>query len=349
MQQTASDNIAVFRMPGASRGKAHLSLAGAAGLVLVTIVGFFLALHLNKGMFDLQLMTTVPMLGAVGLFMAGWRTLRSPVELRLSDRGIEIIGRKAEIGQWSWDRLAFADTATTAMGSKQFLRIYNTDGRLLARLSQDFENFDGMVASIQQRLAQRASPAGTHVERRKARRTGTFLMLGGVLAWALAGINVWFAISDRQAAELMTKQGVPTAATIVNKFIAPDGRTHRVEYRVAGAGHDAPLVNVEIEPLLWITLQAGSRIQVIAVPGHPEISRLLAGQIDDHFAPAPGTTLLVSVGVALLGVFFFVGGILARRGIDIRFNNTSGFHVRRINEVKAEPPPVPPPPPKAHL
>ena len=106
--------------------------------------------------------------------------------------------------------------------------------------------------------------------------------------------------------------------------------------RDADAGDDAPLANVEIEPRMWATLEEGMQINVVAVPGRPDVTQLPVGQIDNNFVPAPRTILLVCVPMALLGIVFFVSGILSWYGLEIKFDSKSGFHLQRIGEAQAE-------------
>lgn len=324
-----SEEFAVYGDP---RSRAYLLIAGGVGLALFAVAGFFVALRSNPSAFGLQAMTTLPMMGAIGLFAAAWRVLSLPQHVDLDDGGIRITARSGKVGSWSWDDIAFVETGQDFSGTRQ-LSIYGLNGRRLARLSNRFDNFEVMVQSIQRRMADRASPSRVQAERRKHRKTGALLMFGGVVAWIMAGVNVWMALSDREAQRLLSERGVPAMATVVEKFIAPDGRTHRIMYRVDHVPADSTPANVEIEPALWTTLDEGTPINVVAVPGRPDISRLAVGQIDDNFTPKPEIMLLVCAAVAVMGIVFFVGGVLSWIGIEIKFDSEFGFRVRRIRQT----------------
>jgi hypothetical protein len=116
---------------------------------------------------------------------------------------------------------------------------------------------------------------------------------------------------------------------IVRKFTAPDGRTRRIEYRVDAPA--APLANVEVAPLIWTLLQERQRIAVTAVPGRPDISRLIAGQIDDSMQGDPRLMLLLSAAMAVMSIVFFIVGILSLRGLEVKWD--SQRHRPRLDRV----------------
>ena len=131
------------------------------------------------------------------------------------------------------------------------------------------------------------------------------------MAWALGGVNGWLAYSDARAQRLLRESAVPGEATVVRKFVAPDGRTHRIEYRVAGV-EAAPLENVEVNPLLWSAMAEGERLPVLYVPADPSVSHLRIGQIDD-VQMSSAVHYGLSAVIAGMGVVFFVGGLLELR------------------------------------
>ena len=132
-------------------------------------------------------------------------------------------------------------------------------------------------------------------------------MIGGVLFFALAIANGWMAAHDRQAKDLLLSQGQPAQAVITRKFTAPDGRTRHIEYQVDVPG--APTENVEVAAGLWSMLREQQRINVTAVPGRPDISHLIAGQIDDSMKADPKVMLLLSVAIALISIIFVAGAL----------------------------------------
>jgi hypothetical protein len=313
------DDDVVFESVSNRRLRGHGALAGAVALVLAAVAGFFLALRTNHGPISLHATTTVPMLLAVGLFTSAFVTLRSPTKVILAEQDLRVLRGDHEIGRWRWDQLALAPTGQAAVSQKRVLKLYGDNGtRPLVTLSDDLANFDVMVDAIRRRMAESPSPQRASVALRKARRTGLFLIIGGVLFLALAAVNAWMAIHHREAAELLQSRGAPAQATIVRKFTAPDGHTRRIEYRVDAPA--APTENVEVSPMIWALLRDGQHIPVISVPGRPDISRLAAGQVDDNMQGDPRLMLGISIAVAVMSLIFLAAGVLSRRGLELKWD-----------------------------
>jgi hypothetical protein len=70
---------------------------------------------------------------------------------------------------------------------------------------------------------------------------------------------------------------------------------------------------------------------VIAVPGRPDVSHLTTGQIDDPMHPKPGMMLLLSAVIGVMSLVFVAGGLLNRRGLDLKWDAAQG----RLRLVRA--------------
>lgn len=143
-------------------------------------------------------------------------------------------------------------------------------------------------------------------------------MVCGVLFTAVGVANAWIALTEHKDRELFEKLGRSTRATVVRQFIAPNGRTRRIEFRVDGVPN-APDVNVEVDPILWMAMTPQQHIRVIAVPRHPDIAHLPIGEIQDNSAPSFVVMLPLSMGICLFAVATFVVGILVFRGMQAKW------------------------------
>lgn len=316
--------LQVYRVSPGLTSKPWVFFAGGIGLLVVALGGFVLALLTRTNPLSLHLTTTLPTIIAVGLFMTGYRFARSPREVAFSQEGLRVCFGKSD-KLLSWNEIAWGDVQTQAITNRKLMAMYGTDGKVLLKLPSNLEGFDALVAAIKQHLSDHPSPHASAVRWRKSRRTATALLVGAVIALAGATWTAWMAYDTQRAEQLMRTRGVDGEGIVIRKFIAPDGRTHRIEYRVAGAGEAAELHNVEIDNALWAILDTGAHVPVRTVPGHPEIAQLQVGEIEDEFLnPSPKLNVLLSVGLFLMAVLFLVGAILGFKGIDIATDPTTG-------------------------
>ena len=305
-----------FELPGSAATSAYWQLAGAGGLVLLSVVNFVVALRTNVTMLKLQLGCTAPMVAAIFLFGTAIRALRMAVLVRITPGALEIRHRSGSVLVLPWQQIVLVNTGSPPMTTKKHLTLHDARGKVLARLSEDFQDFPGMETAI--RAHQIPSPQQAAVKRGQGRRKGVFFMAFGVVFIALAVVNGWIALKDRRDQELFQKLGRSTEATIVRQFIAPDGRTHRIEFRVDDVP-DAPVVNVEVNEILWMVMTPGRHMAVIAVPGRPDLAHLTMGEIADNFAPPFGIMLPASIAVGLFAMAIFVLGILVFRGMQAKW------------------------------
>lgn len=298
----------VYSLPPGAAGKSKLLFAGAAGLLLVSIGGFVISLRLPHDPFRQNVMTTLPMIGAITCLTAALALRRSPREVRVTAGGVTVADAGGRTRELPWERIAVAAKVDRSMGTGKALKLYDGDGKVLANLSDELTGFDFLVDDLQRQLAARPHARATAVETRRLRKQAAFLIFGGVCAIALGAATGWMAYRDATAERLLRDSTVPGEAIVVRKFVAPNGRTHRIEYRVTGANGQPPLENVQVNTLFWVGLTEGNHVPVHYVPADPGISRLAIGQVDEK-EMSPGTEGLMSALVGAMGVFFLsVGG-----------------------------------------
>jgi hypothetical protein len=307
----------VFESISNRRLRAYISIAAGLLLVAVAVGAFVFSLRTSPNLIAFHAMTTMPMILAVALFASAYPALRSATRVIVGEQELTVFRGPSELGRWPWEQIALASTAQSA-GHKRILKLYGQDGKRLITLSDDLEAFDAMVHQIKLRMTRQPSPQRSSVAQRKGRRNGILLMIGGILFLALAAANAWMAFHDRESRDLLKTRGQPAQAVVVRKFTAPNGHTRRIEYRVDAPG--APLENVEVEPSRWFTIQEHQVIPVITVPERPDISRLYAGQVDDHMQADPNMMLGVSAGIAIMAIIAILAGGLNLKGWDLKWD-----------------------------
>jgi hypothetical protein len=104
---------------------------------------------------------------------------------------------------------------------------------------------------------------------------------------------------------------------IVRRFVAPNGVTKRIEYRVQGS----KLRNVEVDPILWDQLEHAKTVPVVHIPDEPDINRLEFGEVKkDDFTGTPAGGYLLSTLGGLMALFVLGFSPFAWMGYDLAFD-----------------------------
>ncbi|HXY32615.1 MAG TPA: hypothetical protein VEI07_00220 [Planctomycetaceae bacterium] len=303
MSTDAAAEVFVYPSRRANHGVGYL----IAGVVFcgVAVLGLLLAIKAQVDQLALQGLTTMPaIIGVMGL-IAGWRALRNPREVRIGQRGIVLFCRN-ETRKCPWEEIAFAMTDIGFFRERR-LRIYDASGHLMASLTDALEGFPDLVARVDERVAARTDDAGARIRLGKARRLGTVCGIFGLVFIAAGGFLAWQAREDARAKRLLRNSAVPGNAEIVERFIAPNGVTARLVYRVTSPDGLSATRNAEVERAVWDTLKGQKTVPVIYVPDEPSISRLVVGerkesrQLEGYIGPILGSAMgLFLIGMSIL-------------------------------------------------
>ncbi len=110
--------------------------------------------------------------------------------------------------------------------------------------------------------------------RNKAKRRGGAAFVVGLLMAIGSGFAAWATHENQRALRLLKSAESPVEAEIIRRFVAPNGITKRVEYKLANSRGLTATRNVEVEPSVLEPLGGASSIAVIWVPDEPSVSRL---------------------------------------------------------------------------
>jgi len=86
---------------------------------------------------------------------------------------------------------------------------------------------------------------------------------------------------------------------------------------------------------VWALLSKATELPVVAVPGRPDVAKLVYGQVKsgDDLSLSPTQKMLLFIGVGLFCLFLLVAAALSWRGIDIDFDSQTGkFSLKRYGE-----------------
>jgi hypothetical protein len=141
-----------------------------------------------------------------------------------------------------------------------------------------------MTAMISRYVQAKGDDTALRILRKKARRNAALAFVIGLFMSFGCAFVAWETREEQRASRLLEEKGQPGEGEIVRRFVAPNGVTKRLEYRVAGSG----IRNVEVEPVHWNRLESAKSVPVIYVPDEPGISRLVRGEVrDKEFTKTP--------------------------------------------------------------
>ncbi|MFN3648936.1 MAG: hypothetical protein ACK47B_05075 [Armatimonadota bacterium] len=313
----------VFRMPASSTQTAVMASVGGIALLVLAVAGFCLAIVIRANVVTQQVLTTLPALAGIGALATATMIRRTPREVGVSDAGLRIDTRQqSRTHPWSEIGWSMIDAP---LGPRRVLRVFDVEGRVLVSLSESIERFDALAEALTGRIAAKRDDTAERVQRTQARRRAVWLGLGGVLFLAVSISLAWMTSREIRAERLLKTAAVPGKAQIERRFLAPNGVTPRLVYRITTKDGKSASRNAEVLRPMWDALEGAETVDVIYVPGEPEISRLAAGEAPDRDA---STQPLVGYGVPVLGglfsLFFLGAAVLAWRGLDIDLDSKTG-------------------------
>ncbi len=269
-------------------------LAGGVVLIGLGLLNFLLAMFVRTSQLMLQLRTTLPILGGLAACLRGRTLLRAPREVRIGPDGLTIVSAR-DARHFPWSSLSWAHLDTELLTPQRCLVLYDPAGRRVARLSDAFDDFDQLAAAVKAEIGRKGTGQAARIQSRKARRTALICAASGTFLLAITALNAWSALADQRAARLLRESAVPGEATIVRRFVAPNGVTHRLEYQViTPSGGRSATRNVEVERNYWRGLEGQTRVPVLFTkplptavprPPHPRIPSRTA-----EFAAVPRTS-----------------------------------------------------------
>ena len=309
MNQYATDEseiVLVYQRRGSAKATATAWIVGGVVMIVAAGLGFMQAVLAEVGPIKLQLMATVPALAGVGALWRGWTGMRAPQCVEISEDALAVVSHRAR-RLFRWEELGWSRTETGSMGGKTLL-IYDRRGRRRARLGAEIERLSELAEEIAQRIAARnGEQVVAGVKLKKGRQAAVIAVAAAVLFLALGIFMAWETYETQRTADLLATRGVAGEAEVLRWFVAPNGVTTRVEYRVPGQDGQQ---NVEVEKDVWAERRGRTRVPVIYVPEEPSVSRLAFGEVP---AQTPGGYWLSALaGVMALGML--VGAGFAWRG-----------------------------------
>lgn len=330
MSNTLEQPDEVFENFDSQAGNPTYLFLGGIGLIVVAIAGFVLAINIRHDQLTLHLMTTLPTIFAVGLLARGFSLRNLPKRIVVGPTELEITTNKSTTS-YPWSEIGSATTTNVLNSHKTCLQISDATGKTITRIDESFPEYERLVKMVQSFVDAKPDDIATRLMSKKMKRTAALCFVMGSLFVVGA---VFFALEARKTARvnaLLPVKGVPGEAELVRRITAPNGRTKRVEYRIAGSA----VKNVEVNPHYWDQLEGAKTVPVIYVPDEPDINRLQAGEIkEDGFESTPQGGYIMSGVSCLISLFLLGYSPLAWMGYDLAFDDkTRIWKVKRYGRV----------------
>lgn len=318
------------RKQGAGVSAVLWTIGGCVALGFAAL-GFVLTLLTRPNQFAMHATTTLPTLLGIGALNAAWRMARSPRQVTVGPGGLTIDHAKGAEA-YEWGRVGWATVGPGVLNQRRQLVLYDVHGKLLATISDAFDDFDQLTEVVQQRIATKEDDTAERLQRQKSKRSALFLAATAIGLLALAAVNLWMIQREQRAQRLLSEAAVPGDAEIVRRFLAPNRVTARLEYLVKAPDGTQATRNAEVTRDYWDSLEGATTVPVKYVSADPSISRLTIGEVpDDDPAKRPAMLYGLCAVLALICLFLMAAAVLQWRGWDIDLDSkTRKLSIKRF-------------------
>jgi hypothetical protein len=306
---------------GSGAAKAWLWTAAGIGLVVISVLGFIMTVIGHLGQFQLQVMSTLPMIGAVASFAKAWSMRQLPTQMSIGAKGLTLDRRGAH-EHYAWEQIGWASIDKSPVGQVRRLNIFDDRGAKIAATADSFPEFDEVAESVKAEVARRYGQNSEAIRMRKSRRSAVIITVISLLLLLVVFANIWLAYDKQRTSKLLETTGVRGEAKVLRRFIAPNGITRRLEYEVTGDNQQTGQRNAEVTPQFWESLNGVEKVAVMYVPAEPEISRLVEGEVvSKDMSDNPKVMYGLSGVLGLLCLLFLAAAVMQRKGWDLDFDS----------------------------
>ena len=320
----------VFENKDLQVGNPTLFFVIGFGLIAFAIIGFIFVLGIKHGQMTLHLTTTLPMIFAVGMLARGFSQRNQPSRVVVGPDGMKITTKRSS-RVYSWSEIGSATKTNVLNTPHTCLRITDTFGKVIIKVDESFPDYLRLVKLVESYIDAKPDDTSIRIMSRKAKRAGVVCFLVGSFLSFAAVFIAYEARNSERSKKLLAEKGVVGDGEIVRRFVAPNGVTKRIEFRVAGS----KIKNVEVTTNLWNELEHVKTLPVIYVPDEPDINRLEFGEVkDDDFMKTPRGGFLFSGLFGLMALFFLSLSPFAWMGYDLAFDDKQRiWKVKRYGRV----------------
>jgi hypothetical protein len=295
----------VFTRSNSAGTYAVLSLVAGLVALAFMVLGFCLSLVARTGVVTMHMTSTLPGIFAVMALFAAWSFARVPREVSVGPQGVSIT-RGQRTKWYRWDEIGWVTVATLGNTTRRRLVLFDTRGKSLDKIDEGLDGFSELVELVKKKIAEKGDTTAGAIRARQGRRSAIFIGSFATVMLFVCGAVAWITRSQEEAARELQARGVEGEAEIVRRFLAPNGVTPRLEYRVTTPGGRSGTRNAEVYRAVWNVLEGQTTVAVVYDPENPENSRLLSGEPpSEELSDKPGVAyaLCVVMGIVCLGLW----------------------------------------------
>ncbi len=286
-------------------------LGGAS--ILIAAVGMIFNLGRDTDQITLHVMTTLPTM--VGVFSLGacWNFARAPKRVVLSPDGITIEHSK-DVTHYAWNDIGWVQVGVAPMTKVRQIKLCDRNGKLLTNITEVYKDFDRMIDIVNHMMESKSDTTiADGIRSRKSKRNAILFFGFGALMLLAGGFIAYDARETQRTAMRLADEGIPGEGEIVDRRLAPNGVTPRLEYRIAGSNGKSSVRNAEVTRDYWNSLEGATHVPIVYVPDEPSISRLSTGEVqknEDWMEKPPGAYVFAGMA-GLFSLVIFATGVLS--------------------------------------
>jgi hypothetical protein len=317
-----SDETAIFLGDDSAAAYGKWMVIGGgvlfAGTILLAAVLILLPPDAGPGPTLITFVTTAPTIASVALVSLGLMLWRAPQQVDVGPTGVTV---HTAFGETTvpWTDVVSLETGERtplmSFASQKTVRLVGPQRKVLLELNDQIKPFDDLVTKLWEYASVGRDLEITDTSERKRRVEAWFLTLLGPLFAALGLWGGTEALREVRQQEGLQKHAATATATIVKHY--KFNVTPRVEYTFLDADGVEYRRGTIVAENVWSRLQEGSAVQVRYLPEDPDYSRLAVGDLHDKESHDPQLMVFAGPLVALMGLVFFVGGVLQFCGVDL--------------------------------
>ncbi len=329
---TDQPGVQIFEAGDSKVGKSSYVLFLVAIVLFVFAIEEFVAVFLGAQRWQslLYVTTTVPLIIGVALLAEGFFLRNLPRRIVIGTDEIEIVTQRST-KRYAWSEIGSATTTGVLIGSTTWLGITDTAGNTIIWIDESFPNYQRLVELVQHHVEAKPDDLSEQILIREAKLMGGLCFCLSCFFGIAAMYIALTAREEHRTNTLLHTKGVTGEGEIVRRFVAANGTTRRIEYRISGSR----IKDVEVEPAVWDQLEKASTVSVVYVPDEPDINRLEFGEVGDKDLPTLpwGKYILSGIG-GLIALFLLAFSPFVGLGYDLEYDEKQRIWIlKRYDKV----------------